>query len=73
MPGLFICHLNGDDRTEYGEPEIRITWKQHLERSHTSKFLNLVWFTDLKFLNVNATQLIGTSNPPHSCDAALQQ
>ncbi len=33
MPGLFICHLNGDDRTEYREPEIRITWKQHLERA----------------------------------------
>jgi len=24
-----------------------------------------VWFTDLKFLNVNAIQMIGTSNPPH--------
>ena len=34
-------------------------------QSHTSNILNLVWFTDLKFLNVDAMQMIGTSNPPH--------
>src|SRR6266567_7500250 len=32
---------------------------------HTSNLLNLVWFSDLKFLNVNATRIVGTSNPPH--------
>jgi hypothetical protein len=34
-------------------------------QSHTSNLLNLVWFSDLKFLNVNATKILGTSNPPH--------
>src|SRR6266700_4671797 len=35
-------------------------------RNHdTSILLNLVWFSDLKFLNANAIQILGTSNPPH--------
>src|SRR5258708_39218485 len=35
-------------------------------RNHdTSNLLILVWFSDLKFLNVNATIISGPSNPPH--------
>jgi len=34
-------------------------------QSHTSNLLNLVWFSDLKFLNVDAMEILGTSNPPH--------
>ncbi len=34
-------------------------------QSHTSNLLILVWFSDLKFLNVDAMQISGTSNPPH--------
>src|SRR5258708_22117578 len=26
-----------------------------------------MWSSDLKFLNVNATIILGTSNPPHEC------
>ena len=33
--------------------------------SHTSNSLNLVWFSDLKFLYVNAMKILGTSNPTH--------
>ena len=36
-------------------------------QSHTSNLLNLVWFTDLKFLNADAMEMTGTSNPPHEC------
>jgi hypothetical protein len=34
-------------------------------QSQTSNLLNLVWFTDLKFLNADAMEMTGTSNPPH--------
>ncbi|RCI77426.1 hypothetical protein D7I41_20030 [Ochrobactrum sp. MH181795] len=34
-------------------------------QSHTSNILDLVWFTDLKFLDDDAMQMTGTSNPPH--------
>ena len=34
-------------------------------RDHTSKTLNLVWFSDLKFLSAEAIETLGTSNPPH--------
>src|SRR5258705_1343536 len=39
---------------------------------HTSNLLNLVWFSDLKFLNVNATMILGTSNPPHEHCSAVR-
>jgi hypothetical protein len=29
-----------------------------------------VWFTDLKFLNADAMEMTGTSNPPHECMSA---
>jgi hypothetical protein len=32
-------------------------------QSHTSILLNLVWFSNLKFLKANAIQILGTSNP----------
>jgi hypothetical protein len=34
-------------------------------QNHTTNLLNLVWFTDLKFLNADAMEITGTSNPPH--------
>lgn len=77
MPGLFFVTL-----TVMTAPSIAnlkfvslgsSTWSEFRIRSHTSKRLNLVWFTVLEFLNVNATQMVGTANPPRSCDAALQQ
>jgi hypothetical protein len=34
-------------------------------QSHTSNLLNLVWFSDLKFPNANAMEILGTSNSPH--------
>jgi len=35
------------------------------DSSHTSNLLNLVWFSDLKFLTADAMEILGTSNPPH--------
>jgi len=34
-------------------------------QSHTSNLFNLVWSSDLKFLNAAATKITVTSNPPH--------
>jgi uncharacterized membrane protein YhaH (DUF805 family) len=50
-------------------PKFVLPWSEALIefriQSHTSNLLNLVWFTDLKFLNVDAMEMTGTSTPPH--------
>src|SRR4029077_18903513 len=40
-------------------------------QGHTSNLLNLVWFSNLKFLNVNAMKIVGTANPPHEWKIGL--
>jgi len=42
-------------------------------QSHTSNLLNLVWFSDLKFLSVDAMEILRTSNPPHECQKPLRE
>src|SRR5712675_1758391 len=60
---------SGSRGNQCGESEIRKrlgnTPGEFRIQSHTSNLLNLVWFSDLKFLNVNAMKILGTSNPPH--------
>src|SRR4029077_11436287 len=55
--------------TSVANPKFVLFWSEaQIEfriQSHTSNLLNLVWFTDLKFLNADAMEMTGTSNPPH--------
>jgi hypothetical protein len=54
---------------QWGESEIRNslgnTPGEFRIQSHTSNLLNQVRFSDLKFLILDAMEILGTSNPPH--------
>jgi len=62
-----ICleHFSPDGKTDAGRKCLGNAPGDFRIQSPTSNLLNLVWFLDLKFLNANAIQILGTSNPPH--------